>query len=171
MNSHDSMPITTGFLKGLLEPIMKEMVNYINAPVLARERGIKVIEVKSEEPEDFANLIVAEVKTAKVNISASGTLLGKNNPRIVRIDGYHVDLVPEGCILVCENHDRPGAIAHISKVLGERKVNIANMTVGRKKLGGKALTVLNVDESISPAVVAEIKKSKIIIRIQAVYLD
>ena len=168
MKSHGSGPITTGFLKGLLEPIMKEMVNYINAPVLAKERGIKVIEVKSEEPEDFANLIVAEVKTAKVNISASGTILGKNNPRIVRIDGYHVDLVPEGCILVCENHDRPGAIAHISKVLGERKVNIANMTVGRKKLGGKALTVLNVDESISPAVVAEIKRSKIIVRVQVI---
>ena len=108
--------------------------------------------------------------TEKGGISASGTLMGRNEPRIVSINDYHVDLVPEGVILVCENHDRPGAIAHVSGVLGRRKINIANMTVGRKKIGGRALIVLNIDETVPPEIVAEIKKSDIIISVHAVNL-
>lgn len=170
MNSYQLQPITVALLKGLLEPIFPERVNYVNAPILARERGIKIIETKSNQVEDFANLIRVETETPGGKRSVAGTLLGREDPRIVRIDGYHVDAVPEGYLLVCSNHDKPGVIAHISTVLSRNGMNIAGMTVGRKEIGGKAVTVINIDNSISVGVLKEVKDNPLIIEARLVKL-
>ena len=147
-----------------------ERVNYINAPVLAQERGIKIIEVKSSQVEDFANLIMLETETPASKRSVAGTLFGKEDPRIVRIDGYHVDAVPAGYLLVCSNHDKPGVIAHISTVLSQNEINIAGMTVGRKEIGSKAVTALNIDGPISAGLLEEVKDSPLIIEARLVKL-
>ena len=170
MNNYLLKPITVALLKGLLEPIFPERVNYINAPVLAKERGIKVIETKSSQVEDFANLIMVETETSACQRSAAGTLFGKEDPRIVRVDGYHVDAVPSGYLLVCSNHDKPGAIAHLSTVLSRNRINIAGMTVGRKEIGGKAVTLINIDNSIPGKVLEEVKAHPVIIEARLVKL-
>jgi D-3-phosphoglycerate dehydrogenase len=170
MNNYQIKPITVALLKGLLEGAFSERVNYINAPVLAKERGIRVIEAKSNQIEDFANLIKVETETSKYSGSVAGTLFGNEDSRIVRINNNHVDAVPEGYLLVCSNRDRPGAIAHISKVLSRNNINIASMTVGRKKIGGRAVTVLNVDNYISEGILKKIKSNPIIIEARLVEL-
>jgi len=170
MNNYKVKPITLALLKGLLEQVSPERVNYINAPVLAKERGIKVVETKSNQVEDFANLIMLETETPEDKRSVAGTLFGKDDLRIVRIDDYHVDAVPSGYLLVCSNHDKPGVIAHVSTTLAKNKINIADMTVGRKEVGGKAVTMINIDSALSDKVLEELKSSPLIIDAQLVKL-
>jgi len=154
---YDVAPLTVALIKGLLTPLFKDSINFVNAPFIAQERGIKVIESKSSLTEDFTNLISLELETDKGKNLISGTIFGKNDPRVVRINHYHVDAVPSGYMLVCFHTDRPGIIGNIGVVLGKNKVNIANMTLGRIKRGEEAVTVLNVDGGVSKEVLTEIK--------------
>ncbi|MBI3615278.1 MAG: phosphoglycerate dehydrogenase [Candidatus Omnitrophica bacterium] len=151
-------PLTISFIKGLLTPALQESVNYVNAAVIAKERGIKVIESKATEAEDFANLIVTTVETDRKTTQVDGTLFTRSDPRIVRINDFHVDAVPSGAMLVVRNLDRPGMIGRIGATLGSKGINISWMTFGRKDQGGDAITVLNLDQVPSPQVLAEIKK-------------
>lgn len=161
---YEVQPLTLSLLKGLLEPTVPGSVNYVNSMFIAEERGIKIAETKSRNVQDFANLIRLEVETTKDKSSVAGTLFSKKDPRIVRIDDYHVDASPDGYLLLCENYDKPGAVAHISAVLTEAGINIANMTVGRKQAGGKAVILLNIDSSLSTEVLQKIKDNPIIIQ-------
>ncbi len=156
---YDVAPLTVALIKGLLTPLLQESVNFVNAPFIAQERGMKVIESKSSITEDFTNLISVEVETDKGKNVVSGTIFGKNDPRVVRINHYHVDAVPSGYMLICVNEDKPGIIGQIGIILGNNKVNIASMTLGRKKAGEEAITVLNVDNFVSGEVLEEIKKA------------
>lgn len=151
-------PLTVAFVKGLLTPILQETVNYVNAAVIAKERGIKVIESKATEGADFANLIATVVETDKTRTEVDGTLLSRSEPRIVRINDFFVEAVPAGSMLVVRNEDKPGMIGAIGTTLGSKKINIGWMTFGRKSVGGEALTVLNVDQDPSAEVLAAIKK-------------
>ena len=151
-------PLTIAFIKGLLTPALQESVNYVNAAVIAKERGIKVIESKATEAEDFANLIVTTVETDRKTTQVDGTLFTRSDPRIVRINDFHVDAVPSGAMLVVRNLDRPGMIGRIGATLGNRGINISWMTFGRHTQGGDAITVLNLDQSPSPQILAEVKR-------------
>lgn len=171
ITNYQTQLLTLAFLKGLLECVVPESVNYINSMVVAKERGIKVAEnKKSSTDEAFPGLIKAEITTAAGKNSIAGTLFGKNDPRIVRIDGYHIDVAPFGYLLYCINSDKPGAVAHISTVLTEAGVNIANMTVGRKEAGGKAVTVLNIDSNIPKEVLEKIRQHPVIINARLIKL-
>lgn len=151
-------PITTGSVKGLLGHVLQMSVNYVNAPVIAKERGIKIIEEKSSTTEDFADLIAIEVKTSKRVFSVAGTLFGKkNDPRVVRINDNFVDAVPSGFMLIITNIDRPGIIGSLGTILGENDINIAGMTVGRKEVGKHAVTVVNVDSVVPKEVLKTIE--------------
>jgi len=167
---HDIKPLTIALLKGLLEPILEQEVNFINAPLIAEERGIRVTESKVSKVEDFANLIVVETMTEKGENIVAGTLLGKKEPRLVRIGEFDLDVVPEGYMLLCSNLDKPGVIGKIGTILGNRKINIAAMQVGRKIVGGKALTVINVDCDISKEVLKEIEGISEIVEVRMVNL-
>ena len=164
MTAHDVEPLTTALLKGVLEPVLTTPVNYVNAPVIAAERGLKVDAVKSTELEDFANLITVAAKTAEGTTTVSGTLFGRNQSRIVRVDDYHVDVQPYGYLLLTHNHDRPGVIAHVSTVLAQRGVNIADMTCGRDHPGGTSLLVISIDGPANADVLGEIEASPLILR-------
>jgi D-3-phosphoglycerate dehydrogenase len=148
----DISPITTAALKGLLNPILKEAVNFVNAPAIAKERGIKVVESRSTEVEDYANLIIIHARSSAGVNTISGTLFGKNNPRIVRINTSRLDLVPEGHILCVNNEDKPGAIGSIGTILGEHGINIGRMHVGQDTDGGRNVIFLVTDTSASSKV-------------------
>ena len=157
---HQTEPITIALVKGLLTPIMGETVNFVNASVIAKERGIKVIESKMSEAEEFTNLISVEVETDKVKSSICGTLFTKNNPRIVKINEFYVELIPSGYMIVVSNRDKPGIIGQIGSILGKNSINIASMTFGRERPGGRAISVLNVDSVVPQDVLAQIKSAK-----------
>ncbi len=150
-------PITIALLKGLLTPILKESVNFINAPVIAKERGIKVVESKSSERTDYKSMISLTVKTTERESFAAGTIFGRQDPRIVMINKFILDLIPEGNMLVLYNHDRPGVIGNIGMILGNNKINIARLHLSRQLVDGHALVVLSTDSLLSEAVLKQLR--------------
>jgi len=156
----DARLLTPAFLKGLLEPILDEPVNLVNAAVVAKARGARVIESRSREPEDYVSLITARVTTGDQEHSLSGTLFGRSEPRIVRMDQYRVDFVPSGFMLVSMHIDKPGMIGKVGTLLGQHSINIAGMHVGRseRKRGGPSVMVLALDNPIPPDILAQLRQ-------------
>ncbi|MBM4032021.1 MAG: phosphoglycerate dehydrogenase [Planctomycetes bacterium] len=169
INQYDLRPLTAALLKGVLQRAVRT-VNYVNAPVIAAERGLRVDVIKAGEVEDFANLISADAQVGGRTLSAAGSMLARHTPRIVRVDTYRVDAAPQGHLLVTRNHDRPGVIAHVSSVLARRGINIADMTCGRDHPGGTSLLVISIDNPVTPEIVREIEASPLILRAQLVSL-
>jgi D-3-phosphoglycerate dehydrogenase len=129
----DLTPITTAMLKGLLTPILKDEVNYVNAPLIAAEREIKLVESKTKTSEDFSSLITLTIHTSEATNIISGTIFGKKFPRIVRINNFYLEAIPEGHNLLINNVDKPGVIGRITSTLGRYNVNIGRMQVGEEK--------------------------------------
>jgi D-3-phosphoglycerate dehydrogenase len=152
--------LTAALLKGMLAPILQETVNYVNAPLIAKDRGMNVMESKAGEIEDFASLIWVKVKSDKASNAIAGTIFIKSDPRIVKINDFYVEAVPEGCMLVVYNKDVPGIIGQIGTILGKNNINIARMSFGREKPGEYSISVLNVDCEVPKAVLSEMKKAK-----------
>ncbi|MHB1419784.1 MAG: phosphoglycerate dehydrogenase [Bacillota bacterium] len=167
---YDLTSLTNTFLKGLLKPILQDAVNFVNAPVVAKNRGIKVSEIKSVEIEDYANLIAVTVKTNLGQKSLSGTLFGNKEPRIVRIDGYTIDAVPQGHMLVIPHVDKPKIIGPVGTLIGTHNVNIASMQVGRKVIGGQAVMFLAIDAPIPRETLAEIAQVDGVLDVKYVHL-
>jgi D-3-phosphoglycerate dehydrogenase / 2-oxoglutarate reductase len=130
---YDVEPLTTAALKGLLTPILTDDVNFVNARVIAENRGIKVVESKSSTSEDFGSLINMRVKTLEGENIVSGTIFGKTLPRILRINDFYLEAIPEGHNLLIQNDDSPGVIGRIGTTLGRYGVNISRMQVGEQK--------------------------------------
>ncbi|HVN66932.1 MAG TPA: phosphoglycerate dehydrogenase, partial [Candidatus Sulfotelmatobacter sp.] len=151
-------PLTTIVLKGLLTPVLDVKVNFVNAPLVAKERGIEIVESKNKEAKDFANLITLQIKTDKESRMVGGTVFVGVGDRLVMIDGFRVDAVPEGYLVVLQNIDKPGMIGKVGTFLGQHNINIAAMDVGRAKVGEKAVMVLNVDNPLSDKVLQEFTK-------------
>lgn len=157
---YDTNPITMAYIKGFLTSAVGEMVNYVNAAVIAEERGIKVVESKTSNVEEFTHLITAKTKVKTKTLSISGALFANNEPRIVKIDNYYVDAIPEGNIIFISNKDVPGIVGQVGSLLGKNNINIAAMTFGREKQGGRAISLCNVDSAVSSDVLSEIKKAE-----------
>jgi D-3-phosphoglycerate dehydrogenase len=150
-------PLTVAALKGLLTPILEETVNFVNAPLIAKERGIEVKETKTRDAGDFVSLISLKIKSKKKELTVEGTLFSKRDPRIVRINGFTVEIVPEGHMVFMYNNDKPGVIGSIGMLMGRNSINIARMHFGRESEGGLAISVVNIDSPVDDAIVAEIK--------------
>lgn len=148
VTQYDVAPLTLAVLKGILTPMMESSVNYVNAPVIARERGIKVVESKSNRASDFASSITVKVKTKQKELEVEGAIFGNNNPRIVRINSFYLEAVPEGYILILNNRDVPGVIGAVGTLLGQKGINIASMELGREKAGGMAISFFHVDDAV-----------------------
>lgn len=148
--------LTAALLKGYLGSVLSEPVNQVNAGALARRVGIAVTEVHSGEHAGFASLLAATFRTAAGGHGAAGTLFGRR-PRIVRLDDYPIELDPEGEILLYSNDDRPGIIGRVGLLLGEAGINIAGMSLGRDRSGGRALGALNTDSAVPDEVVRRIE--------------
>lgn len=149
-------PITLAVLKGLLEPVLGAGVNYVNAPIIAKERKIKVVESKSETIEGYPSQISVKLSRKGEEKLVSGSIIGKE-PRIVQIDEYRIDVVPSGYMIVAKHEDRPNIIGPCCMILGKNNTNIAGMQVGRITRGGEAIMVLNIDSEVSDEILGEIR--------------
>jgi len=154
----DSAPITAAVLKGLLDPIMEYAVNYVSAPFIAKDRGIEVKEMKTSDAGDYPSLIKVTAASGKKSFSLAGVIYGKKDPRIVMVNDFALEVVPEGDMLVLSNNDKPGVIGSVGMLLSENKINIARMQFGREKKGGKAISVVSVDTVPSKAVMDKLRK-------------
>ena len=148
VTQYDVAPLTLAVLKGILTPAMETSVNYVNAPMVARERGITVVESKSSRASDFASSITVRVKTKDKEVEVEGAIFGSNNPRIVKIDNFYLEAVPEGYILILHNRDVPGVVGAVGTFLGEKGINIAGLELGREKVGGMAISFIHVDDVV-----------------------
>jgi D-3-phosphoglycerate dehydrogenase len=163
-------PITIAVLKGILTPILEETVNFINAPLIAKERGIEVKEMTSQDAGDYHNMLLVKIKSGKKESKVAGILHGKKEPRIVQINCFNVEVTPEGEMLVLSNNDKPGVIGSIGTVLAKNKINIARMQFGREKRGGKAISVVSVDTAVSQDVLAKIRKLPNVLSVNQIHL-
>lgn len=141
--------ITLAILKGVFEPVLKEKVNYVNAGIMAKTRGVVVTESKESDVENYLTLIKVKVSSQNKTFTISGTIFGKGELRIVEMDGYEFDVNPTPYMLVAENIDKPGIVGQIGTLLGVSKVNIATMQLGRNFADNRAMMVLAVDSEVS----------------------
>jgi D-3-phosphoglycerate dehydrogenase len=167
---YGTKPITTSVLKGLLTPFVGETVNFVNAHVMAKERGIRIKESTSAKAEDFASLITITGRSKVEQNYIAGTLFGRKELRIVRLNDIFIEAIPEGYILLVNNYDRPGVIGNIGTALGSRNINIATMQFGRDRMGGHAISLLHIDAPLPPGVLGEILRFPHIISVRQIQL-
>ena len=152
----DVKPILSAAVYGVLQPVLGGRVTLVNARALAAERGIDVLESTSTARVAFSNLMVVRLKTSESDFSVAGTLFGRNHLRLVDVDGVEVDAIPQGHVLFIKNDDTPGVVGHLGTVLGERSINIARMTVGRKPGSGRAVMIIEVDSAVPAEVTSAV---------------
>lgn len=145
-------PLSAFVKVGLLEKILgADQVNFVSAPALARQRGIGVARTQLARYADYTQFVEVVIEAERGSIKIAGALLGEAHPRIVRIADYHVNVVPEGTLVVLRNRDVPGVIGKVGSLLGERGVNIAEYHQARQSRGGEALAAIAVDGDIDAA--------------------
>ncbi|MBI5076086.1 MAG: phosphoglycerate dehydrogenase [Nitrospirae bacterium] len=166
----NTAPVTIAALKGYLAPILLETVNFVNAPFIAKERGIEVKEIKSSDAGDFFSKITLRIKAKNRESYVSGTLYSKKDPRVIEIDNFKVEIVPEGELLLMYNNDKPGVIGNIGNMLGKNNINIARMHFGRESAGGTAISVVSLDAKPGPEVIDQLKALPNILSIKQISL-
>jgi D-3-phosphoglycerate dehydrogenase len=149
--------ITAAFAAGLLETHLDQNVNIVNAPLLAAERGIEIVEQTSSQQGDFSTLLRVDLTTDKNTYTAAGTLFGNQFLRVVQVGPHHLEAFMDGVMLLFTHRDVPGLIGFIGTIFGKHQVNIAQMTVGRQQPGGEAIAVLNLDSLPPEAALKEVQ--------------
>jgi D-3-phosphoglycerate dehydrogenase len=142
----DPDPIATAVTKGFLEPILSEPPNYVSAPLIARDRDISVSRVTAARERGYTNHVLVTARNGSAEASVGGTVLG-DSPRVVNIDGFPIEIRPEGTMLICTNFDRPGAVGRVGTVLGDAGVNISSMQLSRVGDDGLAMFALTLDQA------------------------
>ena len=144
----DPDPIAVAVTKGFLEPHLDEAPNYVNAPSIARDRDIRVSKVMASRGRGYTNHVLVTATSDEGTTAVGGAVLGEQ-PRIVSIDGFALELRTEGTMLICTNYDRPGAVGRVGTVLGDAGVNINAMQLGRVTKDGDSLAmfVLTLDQA------------------------
>lgn len=156
--SNQAQPLVVASLKGLLSPALRERVNYVNATLEAKERGIRVIETRDESIRDYSGSLHLEAKGSLGEHSVNGALLSDGEIRITNVDGFPVNVPPSNYMLFTVHRDMPGIIGKIGSLLGSFNVNIASMQVGRKIVRGDAVMVLSLDDPLPEGILNEITK-------------
>jgi D-3-phosphoglycerate dehydrogenase len=165
----ETVPVTRSVLKGLLFQCTEVAVNEVNAPKVAQNLGLKVLETKSAEAGEFTDLITVQAVKGGATFEVGATIYGVH-PRIVRLNGHSLEASPEGILLIVENQDRPGMVGWIGTLLAKHKVNIASMSLSRGETGGKALSVLNLDSTPSAELIKEIEADSGILSVRVAKL-
>lgn len=152
----NTRPLSAIVLQGLLHPLM-DSVNMVNAPIVAKERGIEVTEIKHDRPSDYATLMRVTVQTEQRTRDVAGTLFADHRPRIVKIKGISIDAELGPHMLYVTNDDKPGFIGRLGSVLGDAGINIATFHLGRSAPGEDAIALVEVDGALPDAVLDKIK--------------
>lgn len=166
----NTAPVTIAAIKGFLAPILLETVNFVNAPFIAKERGIEVKETKSEDSGDYQSVIALRIKAGSRESYVAGTLFSKKDPRIILIDNFKVEIVPEGELLLMYNNDKPGVIGNIGNLLGGNDINIARMHFGREKAGGTAISVVSIDTAPTSEILEQVRRLPNILSVKHICL-
>ena len=153
----DTKPLTHSILKGLLFPVVGDEVNYVNAPSMAASRGVHISEEKVASAEDFTTLIRLTVRAGSEENVVAGTIFGKYEPRLVRINKFRLEAIPEGHMLFIYNTDRPGVIGAIGTTIGSHNINIARMHVGQEKERGQNVILLTTDTPVTPECLKDVR--------------
>jgi D-3-phosphoglycerate dehydrogenase len=153
--SYDVRPVAQAILTGLLAPVI-ERINFINAAVVADERGVRVRQSTSVHARDYASLITVRTRSADGEHQVAGALFGKQDERIVRVDNFNIEAVPAGHMVLLSNRDVPGVIGRVATLLGGAGINIARFYLGRKEPGGDAMALIQVDEPMGDGLLAEL---------------
>src|ERR671910_556818 len=154
----DTRVLTLGVVRGVLSGVVHEPVSYVNAPTIARERGIAISETRSTVSSDYVNLIHVRADSDEGPVSVAGTLVGKRNAeRVMQVNDYDIEMAPARFMLFFTYIDRPGIIGKVGTILGEHQINIATMDVGRPTRGGTALMGLTLDSPVSADVIERIR--------------
>jgi len=161
-NDLDLSPVATAVLKGLLTPMVKDDVNFVNAQVLAQQRGIKVTETSSSESDYYVNQIIVRAITTEMESVVAGTIFGKKDPRIVKIDKFRLEMIPHGHMALIQNIDKPGSIGEIGTTLGRHHINIGRMQVGQEEEGDRNIIFLTTDTPIPETVVDEMRQLSLV---------
>lgn len=165
-------PLTQTVIKGLLEPIMAEKVNLINAPLLLKERQIDLTTSTTSESKGYAGTITVKVKgSAKEEYSASGAVFSGQEVRLVRLNDYMLEAELEGVNLIIQNLDKPGTIGHIGLTLGNFNVNIANMHLARSREKDRALAIVRLDSEVPPEALEALRAHPNVILVKQVKLQ
>ena len=158
----DLSPVSTSVLKGILTPVVKDDVNFVNAHVLAQQRGIKVTETSSAESDYYVNQITVRAITTEMESVVSGTIFGKKDPRIVKIGKFRLEMIPHGHMALIQNIDKPGSIGEIGTTLGRHNINIGRMQVGQEEEGDRNIIFLTTDTPIPEDVVEEMRQLSLV---------
>jgi D-3-phosphoglycerate dehydrogenase len=155
--AHPAQPLVVAALKGVLSTALGDSINYVNASLEARERGIHVLEVKDPASRDLAGGSLQLVsRGARGSHSVTGAVFADGDLRIVNLDEFPVNVAPSRHMLITRHRDMPGIIGQLGSLLGEHNVNIASMQVGRRIVRGDAVMVLSLDDPIPPSLLASI---------------
>ena len=169
VSEHDVQPITQSVIAGLLGPVI-EGVNMVNSALIAEERGIKVTESVSRRARDYANLIRVKAVTSEHESEVCGALFGRRDARLVRINGFHLEAIPKGHALFLLNRDAPGVLGRVATFIGEHKVNIGRLYLGRKKIGESALAFIQIDQPLSSEALQALAALKDVISVKQIKL-
>ncbi len=162
--------LTASCLTGLLREVVEGPVNQVNAPYIARQRGIKIKEISTQSVKNYRNKIILAVRDGQKTYRLAGTLLNRNDLRIVQIGDFRIEVVPTRYMLMTTHHDRPGVIGRLGTLLGEEQINIASMQLGRSSIGGQAIAVLQVDSPVSATVVKKLEQLNVVSRARFIEL-
>ena len=164
-------PMTVGILKGLLSPILGDNVSYVNAPLLAAERGWHITQAKGIKISEYRNIITCQTtQEGGEEISIAGGLLDRQKPYILQINDYRIHFEPRGHLLIMGSYDRPGVIGQVGSLMAENGINIASWHTGRAEPGGNTLTVLTFDEPLPEALMDILRQQDFIRHVHQLHI-
>lgn len=153
----DWRPVTPAVLRGLLGQFLEASVNFVNAPAIAKQRGIQVRETQTSGGSDFVNSIRVRLTRGETTTVVEGALFGASILRLVRINDFYMEAVPEGYVLMLNNRDVPGVVGRVGTLLGTHGINIAGLELGREGVGKMAISFVHVDEPVPEPVLEELR--------------
>ncbi|PYT09694.1 MAG: phosphoglycerate dehydrogenase [Acidobacteria bacterium] len=169
VTENDVKPITHSVLAGLLGPVI-ERVNMVNVAMVAEQRGIKVSESLSRRARDFASMIRVRAVTAERESEVAGALFGRRDGRIVRINGFNLEAIPKGHMILLFNRDQPGVLGSVATFIGDQGVNIGRLYLGRKKVGESAIALIQIDQPLADEQLRELASLPAVISAKQVSL-
>ncbi|MCK5189121.1 MAG: ACT domain-containing protein, partial [Methylococcales bacterium] len=163
-------PVSVEALVGVLADQFSTPVNSVNAESIAKRQGIALVESKTEKTQGYVSLVKLVGVCANKTVSVVGTLLGDHHPRIVNVNQFEIEVIPEGTLLITEHNDKPGVISAISTILGESNINISRMQVGVPDSNDKAMAVISISSPLSDAILEKVRDLSFVICVTQINL-